>query len=59
MSVDPPKPGGLPWSRRVDQHSGDPDATLRVLVSVDGEDARRGPVSLTEQFRDDVASRAG
>lgn len=28
-------------ARHVDQHSGDPDASLRVLISVDGEDGQR------------------
>jgi hypothetical protein len=52
MSTDPwtaddPKPGDFDAllatidSEYVERHGGDPTATLRILVSVEGEDARR------------------
>lgn len=52
MSTDPwtdpdPQPGDFDAElatldpRHVERHDGDPDARLRILVSVEGEDARR------------------
>jgi hypothetical protein len=52
MSIDPwtaedPQPGDFDAvlatidSTYVDHHDGDPTATLRILVSVEGEDAQR------------------
>lgn len=52
MSPDPwtdpdPQPGDFDADlasidpRRVQQHEGDPDARLTILISVEGEDARR------------------
>ena len=52
MSKDPwtsddPQPGDFDAlletvdPSHVEHHDGDPDATLRILVSVEGEDARR------------------
>ena len=52
MSIDPwtapdPQPGDFDAdlrdvdARHVERHAGDPDAKLRILLSVEGEDAQR------------------
>jgi hypothetical protein len=46
-TADDPQPGDFDAvlatieSKYVERHEGDPTATLRILVSVEGEDARR------------------
>jgi hypothetical protein len=46
-TADDPQPGDLDDvlatidAEYVERHDGDPSATLRILVSVEGEDARR------------------
>jgi hypothetical protein len=46
-TADDPQPGDFDAllatidSEYVERHAGDPTATLRILVSVEGEDARR------------------
>jgi hypothetical protein len=46
-TADDPQPGDFDAvlatidSEYVERHAGDPSATLRILVSVEGEDARR------------------
>jgi hypothetical protein len=46
-TADDPQPGDFDAAlaeidpARVEQHDGDPDAALRILVSIEGEDARR------------------
>ena len=46
-TADDPQPGGFDAvlatidSEYVERHDGDPTATVRILVSVEGEDARR------------------